>query len=284
VQELNGTLYGVYFDGTVHSLGTTSALDAGPELANVFAPPDRGGGAFLSQFLTGGGQQLLAGYTTNGAGFPGNVALVDLRDGGVSYVNAPGNFSAVAFAGGFAINGGGVGDAGSEDGVYLLNAAGGASALASFDSAWMANSGYTAVTSQQVLLLGYFNGVDFMNHVSAAPPTQWNPSVASGMPFMLNASVEIAAADDLSTVGTVGTDAVLVHGGFQASAPYAAFTTEVDRLPLALSSSTVTPGTAKAILLSADQCTYVGFTATSGANLLLGIADKNGSRLVTVSP
>jgi hypothetical protein len=46
----------------------------------------------------------------------------------------------------------------------------------------------------------------------------------------------------------------------------------------------VTPGTPQALLQSKDQCTNVMFNAPSGANLPLGISDKNGARLVTVAP
>jgi hypothetical protein len=282
VQEVAGALYGLFSDATVRPLGAASSPDAGAVLADVIAPADRNGGAFVSLFLAGTATHLLAGYTTSGSAFPGNVALIDVHDAGVRYVNAPANFSAVGFSDGFAINGGGIGTVGSEDAVYLLDTLdAGTSELTSFDMSWMAASGFNASTSQQVLLLGYFDVMDSKNHVRAAPPAQYGAAVSSGTPFMLSASVEVAASDDIVGLGSVDTDAVVVHGGFLASGSFAS---HVDRVPLALAGATVTPGATKPMLVAHDECTSVLFTATTGTSLLLGISDKNGQRLVTVSP
>src|SRR5262249_26576628 len=150
-------------------------------------------------------------------------------------------------------------------------------------SSWSAISGYCAVTGQQVLLLGYSDST-FTNHVRASPAQQYSPAVTSGTPFMLNGATEIASGGDILDVGVVGNDAVIVHGGFESSPPYASFTESVERITLGGSGSTVTVGAHIAMLTSSDQCTSVLFTARTGSNLLLGISDKNGARLVTVSP
>ena len=279
------TLYGVGTDRQIHRLGTLPTLTLGPPLASVLSPADvaADAGAFLGGTLATSGTQLLTGYTRAGAGFPGNVLVYDTADGGVRHVSAPGNYTAAGFASGFLVNGGELASV-SGAGVYVLDSQG-AYGLATFDASWMASSGYTAVTANGVFLLGYFDGTDFKNHVRAVPPSLSAAALTGRSSFALLAASEVLTADDALDFATVGNDAVVVRGGYDSN--FASYTTRVERLPLTLSGSgtqTVTAGAPVTLLEATSQCTSVSFIVGSGAQVLVGLTDRNGRRVLRVQP
>lgn len=280
------TLYGVGTDKQLHRLGTLPTLTLGPALASVLSPADvaADAGAFLGGSLATSGTQLLTGYTKSGAGFPGSVLVYETADGGVRHLSAPGNYTAAGFASGFLVNGGSL-DSASGAGVFVLDPQG-AYGLATFDAAWMASSGYTGVTANGVFLLGYFDGSDFKNHVRAVTPSLSAPALTGRSSFALLGAAEVLAADDSLDFATVGDDAVVVRGGYDA-VTFAAFTTRVERLPLTLSGSgtqTVTAGAPVTLLEATHRCTSVSFVVGSGAQVLVGLTDRNGRRVVLVHP
>jgi hypothetical protein len=281
------TLYGVGKDRQLHQLGALPSLTLGPALASVISPADvaadAGPGAFLGGSLSTSGTQLLTGYTLSGAGFPGNVLAYETADAGVQYTSAPGNYTLAGLASGFLVNGSALGSA-TGSGVYVLDAQG-AYGLATFDASWKASSGYTAVTTNGVLLLGYFDGTDYKNHVRAVPPSLSAPALTGRTSFALMSAPEVLAADDALDFTAVGTDAVVVRGGYDAN--YASFTTRVERLPLTLSGSetqTVMAGAPVTLLEATNKCTKVSFVVGAGAKLLVGLTDRNGRRVLQVQP
>lgn len=280
------TLFGVGTDKQLHQLGSLPTLTLGPALASVLSPADvaADAGAFLSGSLASSGTQLLTGYTRAGAGFPGNVLVYDTADGGTRHVSAPGNYTAAGFSSGFLVNGGAL-DTATGSGVYVLDAQG-AYGLASFDAAWMASSGYTGVTANGVFLLGYFDGTDYQNHVRAVPPSLSAPALTGRSGFALSSAAEVLAAGDALDFATLGNDAVVVRGGYDATT-FEAFTTKVERLPLTLAGSgtqTVTAGTPVTLLEATNHCTSVSFVVGAGTRLLVGLSDRNGRRVVLVQP
>jgi hypothetical protein len=284
----NGALYAVASTRTVHPLGTLPNLALGPALADIRATADRDAGTFVSGYLASNGQQVLAGYTTSGAGFPGNVALINLVDGGVEYVNAPGNYSAAALpSGAFLVNGLGLGTA-SGNGLFTLQPGAPvmASLLAVFPDAF-GGSGITAVTSTGVVIAGNFRS-DFTNIARALTPGQYAAAVVGGTSFTYTAADApvVAEGADFADLTTFGPDAIVVRGGFDAS--FMPFTVRVERLPLSLSSatpSTVTVGSPVVLLENAPlRCTRVFTTFSSGSALYLGLSDRQGRRLVQLAP
>jgi hypothetical protein len=287
VGAVGTSLYGLSSAGTLHALGTLPTLSLGPSLGSVLTPADLAAdaGAFIGGSLAVSGTQLLAGYTKSGAGFPGAVARYETSDGGLTHVDAPGNYTLAGLPSGFLVNGGRL-DTATGAGVYVLDAQG-AFGLATFETAWQASNGYTARTANGVLLLGYFSGVDFNNHVVAAPPSLYSAALTGRSSFALSQGTELVNASDLADLATLGNDAVLVRGGYQSEAPYAPYTTKVERLPLTVSGSgtqTVTAGTAVTLVNAPDLCTRVTFAVGTGSTLLLGVQDKNGRRVVQLQP
>ncbi len=287
VGAMGATLYGLTSAGGLHALGSLPTLSLGPALASVLTPADLAAdaGVFIGGSLAVSGTQLLAGYTKPGAGFPGAVARYDTSDAGLTHVDAPGNYTLAGLPGGFLVNGGELGAA-TGAGVYVLDEQG-PFALATFDAAWMASSGFTARTANGVLLLGYFSAADFNNHVLAAPPSLYSAAVAGRSSFALAQGSPLLDAADLADLTALGNDAVVVRGGFLSEPPYSAFTTAVERLPLTVSGSgtqTVTAGTPVTLVNAPDTCTRVTFAVGGAATLLLGVEDKNGRRVVQLQP
>ncbi len=285
VTDVGGTLYGVDFDGWVFKLGTFPSLVLGAAVAKVIAPADVDAGVFLSGFLASTDTHLLGGYT--GAGFSGKVGLIDLADAGVTYVNAPGNYTAVGASDAFIINGTGLGAA-AGNGIYALRTATGVTAqLASFDASFnVGGSGLTGVTGTGVLLLGYATLPSFENFVRAVPEATYGPALSGGTSVALTANTQLVASGfDLSSVDGFEDSAIIVNGAFGASGPY---TTEVKRVPVTVSGpghDVVTVGTPSALLQeNGSKCTRVLFTTASGTSLYFGLQDARGRRLVKITP
>lgn len=286
--EVNGALYGLTATRTVHAIGAFPGLALGPAIANIVpASVDAGADSlFISGYLASTGTQLLAGYTQVGADFPGQVAVIDVADGGVQFVNAPGNFDAVGIDGGFVINGGGLGSL-TGTAVYGLRpgAATPASKLTSFDSTFSVNgSGTAAVTSQGVLLLGYSQSPNYENFVRALRPEIYAAALAAGTPFVFSPTESVVVHGfDVSEVDAFGTSAIIVRGGYD-TGPY---TTKLERVPLTLASGVdvVTVGTASTVLQeNGSKCTRILFTSTSASSLYLAVQDLRGKRLVKLNP
>jgi hypothetical protein len=285
----NGQLYAVTSARTVNLLGVLPSLALGPAIADIRPEADRDAGTFVSGYLASNGQQLLAGYTKTGAGFPGNVALISPADGGVEYVPASGNYSAAALSGGgaFIINGLGLQTA-TGNGLFALRPGTPTqgSLLALFPDAF-GGSGDTAITTTGVVLAGNFRS-DFTSVVRALTPSQYAAGVANGTSFTytMNDAPVVAEGAQVANVTALGPDAVVVRGGFDAN--FVPFTLRVERLPLTLAGSgtqTVTVGTPVVLLQNGPlQCTRVFTAFSSGTSLYLGLSDRQGRRLVQLSP
>lgn len=284
----NGVLFTVTTDRQVRRLGTLPSLALGTPIADVRAPADRDGGTFLGGTIASNGQQLLAGYTKAGAGFPGVVALVQPEDGGVEYVNAPGNYTAAGLStGAFVINGTGLGAA-TGNGLFALRPGNPSqtAALTTFPDAF-GGSGYTTITANGVLVAGNARA-DFSNVARAIVPSTYLGPIASGSAFTYQASDApiVAEGDTFADLTSFQNDAIVVRGGYDAM--FNPFTTRVERVPLTLSGSgvqTVTVGTPVVLLENTGlACTRVFAAIGSGADLYLGLDDRQGRRLVKLTP
>lgn len=284
-----GQLYTVTTDRQLRPLGTLPSLALGAAIVDVRAPADRDAGTFLGSTISSNGQQLLTGYTKSGAGFPGVVAVVQPDDGGVEYVSAPGNYTTAGLpSGAFIINGTGLGST-SGNGLFALRpgASSQTALLTTFPDPFGA-SGYTTATANGVLIAGNARAPDYSNVVRALTPSAYLGPIASGSSFTYTSATApvVAEGDDFADLTAFGNDAIVVRGGYDAM--FNAFTTRVERVPLTLSGSgtqTVTVGTAQVLLENGPlQCTRVFAAIGSGADLYLGLSDRQGRRLVKLNP
>lgn len=289
VAAVGTTLFGLTSDDNVKPLGSFPTLTAGASLASIRAPADATGSIYAGAYLAASGTQLLAGYTKAGMTVPGNVALLETTDAGVEYVNAPGNYDAVGTANiGFLINGVSLGTV-TGSGAYVLRSdTRAASAFATFDAAW-AGSGYVSATSNGIALVGYYGLMPTAgNYVRAVPASTYAPTVQSGTPFALAPEVLVAspnASEDVMDLAAAGSSAIVSMGSFDAN--FTPHVSHVDRIPLTLSGSgvqTITVGTVVPLLRTTDTCTDVLFIQSHGDDVLVGLSDKNGRRLVEIQP
>ncbi len=287
VAAVNNKLYGLTTDDHVILLGSFPTLTAGGQLASIRAPADATGTIFTSAFLAKSGTQLLAGYTKAGMTMPGNVAVIETEDAGVYYVDAPGNYDATDLGAGlFLINGLQVGTA-TGSGVFGLTQTTGFP-FSTFDMSW-AGSGLAATTPQGIVLLGYYGMTPMAgNYVRAAPPSSYSATLGGGAPFALAPEVLVAgpsATGDVMDLAAAGSTAIVSFGSFDAN--FTAHVSHVDRIPLTLMGSgtqTITVGTASPLLSTTDTCTDVLFIQTNGPRVLVGLSDKNGRRLLDITP
>lgn len=283
-----GQVHAVVANRTVHRLGDVPTLTIGPSIADIRAATDRDGGIFISGYLASNGQQLIVGYTRGSAGFPGNVALVTPADGGVEYVSAPGNYSAAALSSGaFLVNGLGLGTA-TGNGLFALRPGPPpTSSLVAVVPDPFGGSGNTAVTSTGVVITGNFRP-DFSSVARALTPSQYAAAITNGTSFTYTATETpvVAEGSDFANLTTLGPDAVVVRGGFDAM--FNPFTVRVERVPLTLVGSgtqTVMVGTPVPLLQNGpNRCTRVFTAFSTGSELYLGLSDRQGRRLVKLTP
>ena len=267
----------------VFNLGTWPTLSAGSSVQKLTAPADAAATTFASLFLVSDGTSLIAGYTKSGTPAPGSLLLLS-QGTTASWINAPGNYSATSVNSRFVVNGEGLGTS-TGVAVYGLNAAAApptSATLGNFSSSWMASSGVSAAANNGVLVLGYYGGADFKNHLLVVPPSTYLGPLTGGTSFSLSTALEIYA--DLDVLNAVGfKDGLAIqHGGFPPPT-YDPVTTSITRIPLTLTGSgtqTVTAGAAQTVLTAPNQCTSVDFVSHLGDDLLIAVKDRNGRRLV----
>jgi hypothetical protein len=154
--------------------------------------------------------------------------------------------------------------------------------FATFVPAWEAASGPTAVTVEGIAVLGYFGKKDFKNHLHAVAPSRYTPTLQGGAPVDLGGTPEIYAGGDLFTVAGFGSGVALHRGSYDAQT-FAPITQDVSHITLALSGpglGTVSPGPRVPVLVAQDRCTEVVLLSPMGGDLLVGVADQHGRRLV----
>ena len=205
-------------------------------------------------------------------------------------MSSSGNFSAVGVPGAFLVNALGLeGVSGSGAGIYAVKT--GASVqttkLASFPAEGQ-STGFSALTSQEVAVFGYGVFTDaFRNHLLAVAPATYKAALSGGTTLALSSSnsVDFYAGEDVLGASSLGSGAVINRGRYSSD-----FTTltrlGLSRVELTISGSGapgVTAGALEPVLTNSDQCTRVGLLAPLGADLLVGVSDKNGSRLVRLS-
>ncbi|WP_223638612.1 hypothetical protein [Corallococcus sp. EGB] len=288
------SLYTVVSDGytgphALYSLGTWPQVSLGTSpLFNVAAPSDRGPSAslFLSPFVETDGQRVLTGYTKSGAGFPGSVGVYDAAAPASStYVSAPSNFSAGVVPGAFLVNGGGLDTVSAGLAVYALK-----TDVTPYTALKVGTlppetggSGFTAVSTNGVAMLGYFSDVTFLNEGRAVAPALISQALTSGTPFSVADAPALDVGSNFVAASGHGEGVSVLRGDY-VPPDYNFAGTDVSRFAFTVADggASVTVGARQPVLVYVDQCTSVTGLTAIGSDLLVGVDDKNGARLVRI--
>jgi hypothetical protein len=282
------TLYGLNSDESVYALGTW------PEVAASTTPlypivPAGVAQAYVGSYLVSDGVRLMGGYTL--ADFSGKVAIHEPESDTPAHVSATGNFSAVGLDGAFLINGLGLeGVSGTGIGVYALKTQSApfqASKLATFPSAGTF-SGFSALATNKIVALGYaystpVPGNDYAstNALRAVSPDTYASALTEGTTLDLAGAntPEIYSGLDLRDAAGFGAGVALKRS--PSSDDYTN-TRDVARIALTPTQdgSGVTVGQLQEVLTQGNTCTKVVTMAPLAEDLLVGVQDKNGRRLV----
>lgn len=271
------------------ALGTWPEVRLGQAaLETALAPADRADAAntFASYFLAYDGTRLLAGYTKPVAGFPGSVAVVDpsSRDAAL-YLSAPGNYTAAGMSDAFFINGGGLDTVSSGLGVYALVTSAkpyAAVKVADFP-AQAGGSGFTAISANNIAVFGYSAADTYVNVAHAVSYAKLGEALASRTPVVLANEPRLDVGSDFNAATGFGNGVAVVRGGYGATAGFSV--TDVSRFSLTPGLGGGQPlsvGTREAVLTVADTCTSVDLLSTLGSDLLVGVTDIHGRRLVRI--
>ncbi|MFY1824920.1 hypothetical protein ACN47A_03335 [Myxococcus fulvus] len=274
----------------LYSLGTWPDLQPGTtRLFDVVTQADRDGSAavYPGGYVINDGTHVFTGYTLGSTGAPGNLGAYDLATPANShYVVAPKNYSAAAFWNGelsaVLVNGGGLGTLpGTDLAVYgLVTSTDPTSAVrvANFPQGDAVASGFTAVTSNGVAALGYFDG-NFVNVIYGVAPATVSTAITSGTPLDLGTQAKIDVGSDFNGAGAFGTGVAINRGGYDADFNFVS--TDVSRYALSVGTGDiVTVGSRVPVLTYVNQCTSVTMLEPLGSDVLVGVSDRNGRRLV----
>lgn len=277
-----GTGYQVYAGNAVSlsvlDLGVWPDLTAGSELYSVVpddvAPDD----AFLSPFLVvgtiAGDGFVAAGYTQAFDADTGQApGALTVYDGGRTFIDAPNNYSGGTFAEThFVVNAAGADTTTGDNGIYAVGPDGTSYQAASFDSGWMASNGFTAVAGGLVVTGGFFDDGTSgpANHLFALPIADVAAAENDGAIDL--AQAEEVAVGALSAAAGFGDDLAVIRGDFFVPLE------GVERISLAQGADR----TPEPVLEASDDCTIVDVLASMGDDLLVGVQDPNGRRLLQV--
>ncbi len=268
----------------VFSLGTWPDVTLGSAaIDTVIAPADRANptATFPSYYLAYDGTRLLAGYTKSGFPAPGSVAVVDpsTRDA-TTYLDAPDNYTAAGTQDAFFINGGGLDTEAAGRGVYALVTSAKpyvAAKVVDFP-ADAASNGVTAVAGNGIAVFGYAVADTYVNVAYAVSSSKVGEALASRTPVVLVNEPKVDVGSDFTAAAGFGNGVAVVRGTYNGA-------TDVSRFSLTPGlggNQPISVGTRQAVLNATDACTAVDLLSSLGSDLLVGVTDVNGRRLVRI--
>jgi hypothetical protein len=139
-----------------------------------------------------------------------------------------------------------------------------------------------AVTTQGVLVLGYFLDLADRQSLRLPPFAAFSDALSGGAPVALAAVPELAGGTDLANLAGFGPGVALLR-----STQYAGILPTLGQLefvPLTPQDGGVVVGTAQAILTANDGCTVVSQLVPARTELLVGLWDRNGQRVLRLAP
>lgn len=274
----------------VKDLGPWPTLSAGISLFSLLPADESAEAPFASYFLASTGSDLAAGYTsfdTEAFTFPGQV--VWWNGTSAAWFAAEGNYSAA-----FTVPEGAAESAGPMllvNGLSATTLAEGAAIygvrdhdawstgiVATFPESWGAYSGYTAVTTAGIAVVGGFYALaeaPATNHLHALPSASLAPAAGEDVAAELGDNDRIWSGSALQ-VSAFGAGIAVLEGDYGAPIDGLRY------LPLLASTTGVEAGPQRDILSAADACTAITLLAPMGEDLLVGLADRAGSRLLRI--
>jgi hypothetical protein len=262
-------------------LGTT-AIDT------VLAPADRSDAAntFPSYFLAYDGARLLAGYTRLGTGAPGNVTVVDPAGRDTpGYFNAPSNYTAAGAGDAFFINGGGLDTLSEGLGVYALVTSAKpyvAVKVVDFPAQGVGASGFSAYTDNGIAVFGYAQAGTFVNVAHAVGNAKLAQAVADRTPVALANEPAVDVGSDFNAATAFGNGVAVTRGGYGATGFDVTDVSRFSLVPGLGGNQPVSVGAREPVLTAANACTTVDLLSSLGSDLLVGVTDANGRRLVRI--
>lgn len=261
--------------GTVLNLGHWPFDLASSTTMFETLPPDGTEELYPSWFLAFNGARLAAGYTGAfdvAAGVaPGAIALYDLNaaeGAALSYIDSDNNYAAAFIGDALIVNASSLDTLSSGTAIYGLTEA--PTVVATYADPSMTYGGPLVATSGGGLVVAGYFGDPLVQHFFLLPPTDVTAALA-GESVSLSDAEEILAAPALSAA-RFGDTLAYVHGDF--------FN------PLeGLRRVSLADGASRApvdVLTANDACTNIDLLADIGDDLLVGISDDAGRRLVRV--
>lgn len=275
-------------DAALVSLGTWPQLQASTtKVYDLVTEADLNGAAsvFPGGYLAHDGKRLFAGYTLSTDAM-GSLLIHDITTPSAStHLSAPKNYSAAVFSSDdtqtLLVNGGGLGSASGGMGVYALVSSGDRftpAKVANFP-AGVSISGFTAVAANGITMLGYYDGI---NQAHAVAPAAMSEAISSGTAVELGTQPKFDVGSDFSRAAAFGDGVALNRGSFNMTT-FNFDSTDVSRYALTIGISDVAIGDRVPVLTyDANQCTSVVLMSNLGPDLLVGVEDKNGRRLVLI--
>lgn len=143
-------------------------------------------------------------------------------------------------------------------------------------------NGFSAVANNGVSVFGFAVPPDYSNVAYAVAPSVVSTALSSNTPFALDAQPQIDVGSDFDAASAFGDGVVVKRGAYDDTWQFV--TTDVSRYAL---SADATPGEVvigerTPVLSFVDQCTSVTQLTHLGSDLLVGIEDVNGERLVRI--
>ncbi|MHA7634130.1 hypothetical protein [Corallococcus sp. M7] len=272
----------------VFPLGTWPDVMLGDSAVDtIIAPADRANptSTFASYYLAHDGSRLLAGYTKSGFPAPGSVAVVDpsKRDA-TTYLDAPDNYSAAGTTDAFFINGGGLDTVAGGLGVYALVTSAKpyvAVKVADFP-AQVGASGFTAVADNGIAVFGYSEADTYVNVAYAVSNTKLGEALANRTPVVLVNEPKVDVGSNFNAAASFGNGVAVVRGAYGATGFGVTDVSRFSLTPGLGGGQPISVGTRTAVLNAADACTTVDLLSSLGSDLLVGVKDVNGRRLVRI--
>ncbi|WP_207057705.1 hypothetical protein [Corallococcus macrosporus] len=275
------------------ALGTWPDVKPGASaIDTILAPADRANAAntFPSHFLAYDGTRLLTGYTKMEVNYPGVVSVVDpaAREE-ASYFDAKTSVSAVGTADAFFINGGPVDRVSNTLGVYALVTSARpyvAVKAVTFPSQGVGTSGLSAYSTNSIAVFGYAKtgaqAGDFVNVAHAVGNAKLTQAVADRTPVVLADEPAVDVGSDFNAAAAFGNGVAMARGANSAGVFDVTDVSRFSLTPGLAGNQPVSVGAREPVLTAADACTSVDLLSSLGSDLLVGVTDSNGRRLVRI--
>ncbi len=292
-------VYGYSGDGRVHRLGVWPNIVA-PDASNVafdaISPADRASQFVTASLLVTTRGQLLASYRTlrSAAFVGGGISIYDTvrPEEGVRRMAATGVEGALGLGSYFLVGGDGVGTAASGRGVYGVDTDDtmplpGLVAKYPVLPGENVRPGLMALAANGVVVMGYYLDIADRHSLRMPEPSRLMEALSGGPVIDLSEAPELTSANDVANLAAFGQGVAVLHSKQARGILPALGRLDHYTLSRAGGDAGTAVGTPVTILSADDDaCTAVSqlVPVTGAMNLVVGLWDRNGQRLVRLAP